>query len=250
MSTALHVSHGRASRSTDPTPHKTSVPRNAAARNAVTPFSVIPAIPRRRSARFQRPLSLNLRLLQGTSDYNTPRPFRPDQSLNDSRASAHPLNHRFINACGQSSIDLPREASSVTEHRIRLRGGWECLPIGSPESETYRLTLPTRWSLDSPASLRIIRRFNQPPLESGDELVLRMEQVPGIRRLDLDGQRMIQGSPHQSVYELALNPSVDRHQLILEIETPTPDHAATEVPDWGAIALVIRSPRSAPAGGC
>jgi hypothetical protein len=98
--------------------------------------------------------------------------------------------------------------------------------------------------------LRIIRRFNQPPLESGDELVLRMEQVPGIRRLDLDGQLMTPGPPHQSEYEIALNRSVDRHQLILEIETPTPDHATTEVPEWGVIALVIRSPPPAPPGGC
>jgi hypothetical protein len=128
----------------------------------------------------------------------------------------------------------------VTEHRIRLRGGWECIPIDGPASEAFRLTLPTRWEAEGPRRLRLIRRFSQPRTEAGTEVVLQMEQVPGIRRLQIDGQSTPPGSPERSEFELALDGSAARHLLILEIETPIPDDPVTAAPEWGVIALVIR----------
>jgi hypothetical protein len=131
----------------------------------------------------------------------------------------------------------------VTEHRIRLRGGWECIPLDSSAPESYRLTLPTRWKSDGPRRLRLIRRFNQPPLEAGARVVLQMERVPGIRRLQINGQSTPHGSPDRSEYEIALDASAARHQIIMEIETPTPDEPRTGDSEWGVIALVIRSIR-------
>ena len=128
----------------------------------------------------------------------------------------------------------------MTEHRIRLRGGWECIPIDSTASAAYRLALPTRWKPEGPSRLRLIRRFNQPRTEAGTEVVLRMEQVPGIRLLQLNGQPTPLGSPDRSEFEIALDSSAARHQLILEIEPPTPDDSVTGAPEWGVVALVIR----------
>ena len=129
----------------------------------------------------------------------------------------------------------------MTEHRIRLRGGWECSPIEAPESETSRLTLPTRWESGASRRLRLIRRFQQPALEPGSEMILHMDQVPGIRRLQIDGRCTPQISADQSQYEIALDRSKTRRKLVLEIETPASDPSMTEPQDWGFISLIIRS---------
>lgn len=131
----------------------------------------------------------------------------------------------------------------MTEHRIRLRGGWECIPLDSSASEAYRLTLPTHWKSDGPRRLRLIRRFSQPFLEAGARAVLQMEQVPGICRLQLDGQSTPHGSPDRAEYEIALDGSAARHQLIMEIEPPTPDDPVTGAQEWGVVAVVIRTTR-------
>ena len=146
-----------------------------------------------------------------------------------------------IVSSGYGMLRLSGAATSVTEHRIRLRGGWECIAIDSPGAKACGLTLPTRWDFDGPRRLRLIRRFNQPRLESGAELVLQLQQVPGIRQLDLDGEVLSVTSPGRSEYELGVDRSVDRHRLVLEIETPGPGDDISGSPVWGIIALVIRT---------
>jgi hypothetical protein len=131
----------------------------------------------------------------------------------------------------------------VTEHRIRLRGGWECISLDSPTSEAHRLTLPTRWKSDRPRRLRLIRWFNPPSVAAGTQVVLQLSQVPGIRLLQLNGQPTPIRSSAGSEFEIALDGSGDRHQLILEIETPASDDSVIDASEWGVIALVIRTPR-------
>ncbi|MGP0070003.1 MAG: hypothetical protein ACLQGP_41175 [Isosphaeraceae bacterium] len=129
----------------------------------------------------------------------------------------------------------------MTEHRIRLRGGWECIPLELPHPAAYRLTLPTRWNAEVRGPLRLIRRFNQPLLDPGFEVVLRMEQVPGIRRIHLDGEESPVGTLEVSAYEISVDRSLAHHELILEVETSTPNGPEPEVSEWGVIALVIRT---------
>ena len=70
----------------------------------------------------------------------------------------------------------------MAEHRIRLRGGWECRAADSPESAAERLILPVRWSPRRPRRLRLTRRFGRPPLDDqGNILVLQAGPGPGIR---------------------------------------------------------------------
>jgi hypothetical protein len=72
-------------------------------------------------------------------------------------------------------------------------------------------------------------------------MVLLMEQVPGIRRIFLDGQLIHWDSPERSEYEVTLGGTPGRHELFLEMETPSPGEATAPGPEWGLIALVIRA---------
>jgi hypothetical protein len=136
----------------------------------------------------------------------------------------------------------------VLEHRIRLRGGWERRAIDAPEPVTQRLTLPTRWDPDRPGRWLLTRRFRRPPLDPDCQLVLLLEQVPGIHSLLLNGQAPTRVSPAESRFEVPLGSLPDRNVLVLEIDTTAAtDPAGVAVPEWGSIALVLRTP--GPAAG-
>jgi hypothetical protein len=129
----------------------------------------------------------------------------------------------------------------VTEHRIRFRGGWECCPVATPESDELRLTLPIRWSRQHPSRLQLTRRFGRPPLDPDSQvLFLQLDQVPGIQSLLLNGRPIARVSPEESRYEIRLDDLPNRNVLLLEIETPRPGDQAAAQAEWGRIALVIR----------
>jgi hypothetical protein len=136
---------------------------------------------------------------------------------------------------------VPGAPLVVSEHRIRLRGGWECDSIDPPAPGPCRLTLPTRWTAEGRRRLRLTRRFHQPPLETGSRVVLRLEHVPGIHSLELNGQPAVPVSPGWSEYEVLLDASASRHRLVLEVETPDPADSSMPATEWGYVSLVIRS---------
>jgi hypothetical protein len=127
------------------------------------------------------------------------------------------------------------------EHKIRLRGGWECDTLDSPTASSFRLTLPTRWTTADRRRLRLTRRFHSPPLEAGSRAVLRLEHIPGILALELNGQPAVPVSPACSEYEIPLDASASRHRLMLVIETPEPSDGSGAALGWGHVSLVIRS---------
>jgi hypothetical protein len=140
----------------------------------------------------------------------------------------------------------------MSEHRIRLRGGWEARALDAMPWAANRLTLPIRWDLDRPRRLRLARRFQRPPLEGPShrgsrragqpDLRLLLEHVPGLIALELNGESPVCVSPEQTRYEVPLGRLPQRSQLVLEVETPRrDDRAGGEAPEWGSIALVIRS---------
>jgi hypothetical protein len=130
----------------------------------------------------------------------------------------------------------------MSEHQIRLRGGWECRAIGAPESAAQRLSLPTRWPGDCPRRLCLVRRFGRPPSAAqGQSLSLKLDQVPGIHCLLLNGQPLAHSSPGRSSYEIPLDHVFARNVLVLDIETPLRVHdPASLAPEWGFVALLIR----------
>jgi hypothetical protein len=75
-----------------------------------------------------------------------------------------------------------------------------------------------------------------------------MDQVEGLHSILLNGRPIAGVSPATASYEIGLDPSQERNLLVLEIEPPPPGAAAAETqPEWGSVALVIRS-IDAPAG--
>jgi hypothetical protein len=130
----------------------------------------------------------------------------------------------------------------VTEHRIRLRGGWGCCAAGLPESDERRVNLPIRWSLDCPGRMRLTRRFGRPRFEPDNQvLILQMDQVAGIHSIVLNGRLIAGVSPETTHYEIRLNPWPGRNLLVLEMERPLPGAAAAGASaEWGIVALDIR----------
>jgi hypothetical protein len=131
----------------------------------------------------------------------------------------------------------------VTEHRIRLRGGWGCRAAGSPESEERWLNLPVRWGPEYGRRLILTRRFGRPPLGRASQvLLLQMDQVEGILSLTLNGQPISGVSPETSRYQVPLEGLSERNVLVVEVETPklgaNPGGGSGE---WGMIALVVRT---------
>jgi hypothetical protein len=130
----------------------------------------------------------------------------------------------------------------VDEHRIRLRGGWDCLEIETADSAVRRMTLPVRWPPDAPRRLRLSRRFGRPHLDATRQcLLLDLDRVEGIQTLLLNGEVLAAASPARSSYEIPLGELPERNLLVLEIEISEPSGAsAGHDLDWGHIALVIR----------
>ena len=130
----------------------------------------------------------------------------------------------------------------MSEHCIRLRGGWECRPLDVALAAASRIGLPVDWRHNQPRRFQLIRRFGRPPVDAGSQVVLRLENAPGIQCLSLNGQSVPPPSPSHSRYEIPLDLAPDRNVLILEVETPTStDSEPDSSPLWGDVAIVIRT---------
>jgi hypothetical protein len=131
----------------------------------------------------------------------------------------------------------------MTEHRIKLRRGWECQETGSPPSAARRLELPTRWTFGVPRRLILTRRFGRPAFDlSRQVLLLELEQIAGTRSILLNGQPLALVSVTTSRHTIRLGDLAERNVLVLEIETPAPVvSAAGIVDDWGMISLIVRT---------
>jgi hypothetical protein len=133
-------------------------------------------------------------------------------------------------------------------HAIRLRGGWEHHSPAEGIFLSKRFSLPIRWMNGRAGLLILTRRFGRPPYDSACEaLWLRMDQVPGVRSLHLNGQPLAQISPERSRYDIPLPELLERNQL--EIEVDVEEAALRSAPcggDWGVISLVVRSTDACP----
>jgi hypothetical protein len=136
----------------------------------------------------------------------------------------------------------PPERPFVNDHRIRLRGGWECQSAG-PAQEGDRITLPVRWGASHPARLRLSRRFGRPPIDTTRQLLLlELDRARGIQSLLLNGKALTAISPQKSYYLIPLAEIEERNLLAIEVETGEAANDSTDAEqDWGHFALVIRS---------
>jgi hypothetical protein len=126
----------------------------------------------------------------------------------------------------------------VNDHRIRLRGGWECQSAG-PDQESERIALPIRWGASHQGVLRLSRRFGRPPIDPTRQLLLlELDRAHGAQSLELNGKALTVVSPEKSYYLIPLADIEERNVLAIEVET---GEAANAEQDWGYFALVIRT---------
>jgi len=129
----------------------------------------------------------------------------------------------------------------VNEHRIRLRGGWECQPAGSAEPPET-IALPVRWDLTRPRRVRLSRRFGRPKIDALRQcLLLELDQACGIHSLLLNGKAIAAISSQKSYYLIPLSDIEDRNVLVIEMETGQArgDAFGNDL-EWGQIALIIQ----------
>jgi hypothetical protein len=131
----------------------------------------------------------------------------------------------------------------VDEHRIRLRGGWVCQSTSSATEPPNRITLPIRWDPDNPRRLRLSRQFGRPQIDpERQSLLLELSEASGIHSLLLNGKALTAFDPAKSYYLIPLAEIDERNTLVLEVETgESHAGAAEDNPDWGEIAILIRS---------
>jgi hypothetical protein len=151
-------------------------------------------------------------------------------------------------AAGTTRRDAAEDLQIVTEHRIRLRGGWTCRAAGSPECEERRLVLPVRWSCELPRRLVLIRRFGRPPVDEDRQIfLLQLDQVEGILSLVLNDRPIALTAGAACRYEIEVPALAERNVLVLEIELPEAGcDPGDNREEWGMIALVVRSGEPAP----
>jgi hypothetical protein len=113
-------------------------------------------------------------------------------------------------------------------HAIRLRGGWEWHNPAAPDEAPRRLALPTTWPVDAGTAATLVRRFNRPPIDANEGVILRLEQVRGLVAAGLNGTNVVAGSEIQGLLGTS-------NRLILEVDLA----ACIDGMSWGEVALVI-----------
>jgi hypothetical protein len=126
----------------------------------------------------------------------------------------------------------------MPEHWIRLRGAWGWRDLASDAEIEQRVTLPIEWPSGQVSPVRLVRRFNGPPIAPGRESVsLRLEKVPGLLAIRLN--HCTYDGPLDETLTIDLEsfgPLAAKNVLILDVD---PTRAARAGEAWGQIALVV-----------
>lgn len=133
----------------------------------------------------------------------------------------------------------------MPEHLIRLRGPWDLLEDPSPaDRRASRISLPTHFFPDADRPLILRRRFGRPALIDGQlPCRLRAEQIPGLIRMNLNGETLSEpaDSPEAKgeLLEVEVGPLLTiRNVLELTVDPRRAAAGLSEQP-WGSIALVF-----------
>jgi hypothetical protein len=141
-------------------------------------------------------------------------------------------------------FDQRVEGEGVTDHHIRLRGGWELIDLDQSGSSPVRVTLPLGSGGPHRRRVRLTRKFGRPPVDARTESIgLSLDHVPGLRGASLNGRPLAIQLPLVGGVEVAVD-LPERSELVLEADLPADPPAG---PPWGEVALLIR--RSATTAG-
>jgi hypothetical protein len=131
----------------------------------------------------------------------------------------------------------------MPEHRIRLRGGWECQYRQGDGDEgpevVCRIDLPLEPTHVFPSRFRLTRQFGRPPLDDRLEAVrLDLRNVVGLKAARINGSPIafVWVDDRDASIKFA-DPLLSRNGLALEFDMA--DARPEENLPWGEIALVI-----------
>jgi hypothetical protein len=132
----------------------------------------------------------------------------------------------------------------MPEHRIRLRGGWEChyREGDDPEGQEIcrRVTLPFASPIEFATRFQLCRHFGRPPSDPRVEtVILELLNVAGLKAARLNGRPIAPTTSTGFDWLVELGePLLPRNGLILDVELDAPSPPMGSA--WGEIALVIR----------
>jgi hypothetical protein len=131
----------------------------------------------------------------------------------------------------------------MPEHRIRLRGGWECQYCEGVATEgpevIRRVNLPLESTYVFPRRFRLTRQFGRPPLDNRREAVhLDLRNVAGLIAARINGNPVafVWADDRDASINVA-DPLLPRNGLALEFDMDGARH--DENRPWGEIALVV-----------
>lgn len=137
----------------------------------------------------------------------------------------------------------------MSEHPIRLRGPWEVHSLG--DRPPFRIRLPVD-SLPGSTDFRVlVRHFGRPArLAAEDPVRLRLEQVPGVVLVSLNGEELGRREADESgPIELPVNRPLQSRNVLELTVAPGPDRTAGNGQPWGSVVLVFGGPDDPPVDG-
>ncbi len=125
----------------------------------------------------------------------------------------------------------------MPEHRIRLRGPWDCSAAGEA-GPGRRVDLPLADAGALPTRSRLARKFGRPPYDPAlDSLRLELADVPGLLGVRLNGVDCRPADPGGPRWSIPIDdPLPSRNELTLDVDLSGLGDLAAP---WGSIALVI-----------
>ena len=131
----------------------------------------------------------------------------------------------------------------MSEHRIRLRGAWQChFREGDSVEGTEvvrRVDLPCKWPDDLPGRIQLIRKFGKPPIDFQIErMALELVQIRGLLAGWLNGGSLVRVKDQSNCWSVKLpEPLLLRNTLVLDLDL---DEARQSDSSWGEISLLIQ----------
>jgi hypothetical protein len=129
----------------------------------------------------------------------------------------------------------------MSEHRIRLRGGWLLRETAPQVATPRRITLPLPGFASDAGGIVLFRSFQRPPLDPAREsLWLRLDDVPGLRSVALNNRRIALVPPGVSSLLVPLGDDLlARNELRLDVDPVASRDTSEPDAPWGEVALVI-----------
>lgn len=129
----------------------------------------------------------------------------------------------------------------MTEHIIKLRGGWSITGIGSDQEPEARLTLPSNSLRPRSAGYVLRRPFHAPrSLDPGESVWLRIQNVPGVCRIVLN-DRVLHEGPIADRLPREFHVTADMTgRCLLTLELGGGEWIGP-AEGWGHVALLIRA---------